>query len=91
MLYEGEGRLMGGVKVRAGTLKLHSGARIPGMKESDLETEHSMGAEKEQMQEASAASGLPSAASCLSSAGLLSQHQAVTISGLCLRHCFSHS
>ena len=89
---------MGGVKVQAGTLRLHSGARIPGMKESDLETEHSMGAEKEQMQEASAASGLPSAASCLPSAasclpsaGLLSQHQAVTISGLCLRHCFSHS
>ena len=37
MLYEGEGRLMGGVKVRAGTLRLHSGARIPGIKEGDLE------------------------------------------------------
>lgn len=91
MLCEGEGRLMGGVKVRAGTLRLRSGARIPGIKERDLETEYSMGVEKEQMQEASAASGLSSAASGLPSAGLLSQHQPATISGLCLQHCFSHS
>ena len=48
---------MGGLKVRAGALRLHSGARVPGIKERALETEHSMGAEKEQTQEASAAPG----------------------------------
>lgn len=75
---------MGGLKVRAGALRLHSGARVPGIKERALETEHSMGAEKEQMQEASAAPGLPSAS-------LLSQHQPATLSGLWLQRCFSSS
>ena len=59
---------MEGVGVWPGTLRFHNGTRIPGVNERHLETEHSMGTGKEQMQAASTASGLPSVS-------LLSQHQ----------------